>query len=174
VEVLSIIVMFLLSLVGYSGGVTGKAGKSVVAQPQVVDLVLILVIWALAIYLRLTTDLNRWFYAVIWLAIGIIVGIAAAWPRKFPQEKKVSKELKAIKRNLLGRLWQSWSGFAKRLGDFQNRIILSLFFFTLVMPIALAVRSFSDPLRIKEYRPISQWLLRHETNTELAQFKEQY
>lgn len=173
-EVLSYIIILLLSLIGYSAGVTGKAGKSVVAQPQVVDLALILIIWALAIYLRLTTDLNRWFYVIIWLAIGIIVGIAAAWPRKFPQEKKISKDLKSIKRRLLGRLWQSWSGFAKRLGDFQNRIILSLFFFTLVVPIALAVRSFSDPLHIKQYRQTSNWFPKPEVETKPEQFRRQF
>jgi len=45
-ETLSFIVLILLSLVGYSGGATCKAGKYADIKPQIVDLIIVLLIWA--------------------------------------------------------------------------------------------------------------------------------
>jgi len=43
-EILSFIVLLLLSLVAYSGGVAGKAGKHIDIKPQLFDLIIILLI----------------------------------------------------------------------------------------------------------------------------------
>jgi hypothetical protein len=45
------------------------------------------------------------------------------------------------------RAWEGWKRVARRLGDFQARVLLSLFYFVVVAPFALGVRAFSDPLR---------------------------
>jgi hypothetical protein len=47
------------------------------------------------------------------------------------------------------RLWEGWKRVAKRIGDFQVRLLLLLFYFLVLAPFALAVRWFSDPLSIK-------------------------
>jgi len=39
---------------------------------------------------------------------------------------------------------------AEAIGNFMNRLILSLFYFVIVLPFGLGVRLFSDPLRIKK------------------------
>jgi len=56
----------------------------------------------------------------------------------------------------LKRLWQGWKRIAKKIGNFQSRVLLTIFYFTVVLPFGLAARLFSDPLRIKK-RP-TQWL----------------
>lgn len=47
------------------------------------------------------------------------------------------------------RLWQGWKRIARKIGDFNARVILTLFYFVFFAPFALAVRLFTDPLAIK-------------------------
>jgi hypothetical protein len=48
------------------------------------------------------------------------------------------------------RFWEAWKRVAKKIGDVQARIILTLFYILAVGPFALAIRWFGDPLTIKE------------------------
>ena len=56
---------------------------------------------------------------------------------------------------MLKRLWQAWKELAHRIGNFQARVILTVFY-TLLAPFGLGTRMFSDPLRLK-HAP-TQWL----------------
>ena len=47
------------------------------------------------------------------------------------------------------RLWQSWKRIAYKIGDAQARILLTIFYFLIVAPFALAIRLFTDPLSLK-------------------------
>jgi hypothetical protein len=58
--------------------------------------------------------------------------------------------------SLLKRAWTAWKAIAHKIGNFQARVILTIFYGVLVMPFGLAARLFSDPLRIKQ-RP-TEWL----------------
>jgi hypothetical protein len=58
--------------------------------------------------------------------------------------------------SLYKRAWQGWKDLAHKIGNFQARVILSIFYAVLVLPFGLATRLFSDPLRIKK-KP-DQWL----------------
>jgi hypothetical protein len=53
-------------------------------------------------------------------------------------------------RSAAGKLWQGWKRVAARVGNFQARLLLSLFYFVVFAPFALAVRWGSDPLGIKK------------------------
>jgi hypothetical protein len=46
-------------------------------------------------------------------------------------------------------LWRRWTAIAKAIGEFQSRLILTIFYFFIMGPVALCVRIFSDPLRLK-------------------------
>lgn len=46
-------------------------------------------------------------------------------------------------------LWEKWKVVARRIGDFQARVLLSIFYFTVLAPFALGVKLFSDPLRLR-------------------------
>ena len=174
-ETISFIVLILLSLVGYSGGAAGKAGKFAELKPQIIDLVLVVLIWAGAITSRIILDLNKWLLILIWIFIGIIIGILATWPRKLSREKTpILKEIKETSKNPIKNLWQNWKDFSKRMGSFQSKIILSFFFFIFVSPFALAVKVFSDPLRIKHPGSQSHWLPKKEIKTDLEQYKRQF
>ncbi len=47
------------------------------------------------------------------------------------------------------RIWQWWVPIAHKIGNFQARLILTVFYFTMFMPFAILVKLFTDPLRIK-------------------------
>ena len=56
---------------------------------------------------------------------------------------------------MLKRIWQFWKDFAHKIGNFNARVILTIFY-ALLVPFGLGTRMLSDPLRIKR-RP-TQWL----------------
>ena len=174
-ETISLIALILLSLVGYSAGAIAKAGKFAELKPQIVDLILISAIWAGAIYSRLTFSLNKWLLIVIWLIIGIMIGIISVWPRNLVENKsKRASEPKITSKNILYNLWQNWKEFSKRMGSFQSRLMLSMFFFIVVSPFAIAVKLFSDPLNIKYRRAESYWLSKKENKADIEQFRRQF
>lgn len=59
------------------------------------------------------------------------------------------------------RLWKWWVPKAHKIGNFQARLILTVFYFTLFMPFALMVKLFTDPLHIKPKSP-KGWMDRPE------------
>jgi hypothetical protein len=54
------------------------------------------------------------------------------------------------------RLWEAWKRLARRIGDFQAHVLLTLIYAVVVLPFGVGVRLFADPLRVKR-RP-AQWL----------------
>ena len=58
--------------------------------------------------------------------------------------------------NALKRLWEGWKKIAHIIGNFQARVLLTIFYAVLVLPFGVAARLCSDPLRIKK-RP-TEWL----------------
>jgi hypothetical protein len=52
--------------------------------------------------------------------------------------------------------WKAWTRIARIIGNFQARVILTIIYATVVLPFGLAVRLFSDPLRIK--KPPENWI----------------
>ena len=74
-----------------------------------------------------------------------------------------------VQSNSLKNLGKSWKNFSNRIGSFQNRIILSLFFFIFVSPSALAVKISFDPLKIKHQNSKSHGLPKKEIKIDLEQ-----
>ncbi|HYA23923.1 MAG TPA: hypothetical protein VEF05_07165 [Terriglobales bacterium] len=56
---------------------------------------------------------------------------------------------------MLKRAWQAWKSLAHKIGNFQARVLLTVFY-GILFPFGLATRLFSDSLRTKK-RP-EQWL----------------
>ena len=46
-------------------------------------------------------------------------------------------------------LFEGWKRIAKKIGDFQARLILTLFYLFVIGPFALVIRWRADPLAIK-------------------------
>lgn len=54
------------------------------------------------------------------------------------------------------RLWDGWMRVAKVIGNFNARLILSLFYFLFMVPLGLLVRAKRDFLGIRR-KPPSSW-----------------
>ena len=52
--------------------------------------------------------------------------------------------------NVARKLWSGWKRFAKKIGDFQARVILTILYFVIIGPFALIVRWGADPLSLKK------------------------
>ena len=57
---------------------------------------------------------------------------------------------------MVHRLWDRWKLIAHKIGVFQSRLLLNVFYFVIVLPFGIGVKLFSDPLHIK-HKPGSNW-----------------
>jgi hypothetical protein len=73
-----------------------------------------------------------------------------------------------------GRIWGTWKTFSAALGDFQSRIILMLFYFTIVAPFGLLVRLLGDPLNRKGFQQASAWPERPSSPSTLEEGRQQF
>lgn len=76
------------------------------------------------------------------------------------------------------RLLQIWD-LCKRVSQFLNnvnaRVLLTLFYFSVLVPFALGVRWFADPLRMKEGSgSSSHWQAREPAEPVLDEFRRQF
>jgi hypothetical protein len=55
-------------------------------------------------------------------------------------------------RQLWKRFVAWWMPIAEAIGNFMNRLILSVFYFVIVLPFGVGVRLFSDPLELRPNR----------------------
>lgn len=67
--------------------------------------------------------------------------------------------------SLLRGAWEGWKRVARKIGDFQARIILVVFYFGILGPFALVLRLTSDPLSLRRGVPRG-WNIR--TTREIA------
>jgi hypothetical protein len=45
--------------------------------------------------------------------------------------------------------WDAWKGTARKIGDFQARVLLTVLYFVVVAPFAVVIRWAADPLALK-------------------------
>jgi hypothetical protein len=65
------------------------------------------------------------------------------------------------------RLWEAWKPIARRIGDFNARLILTVFYFILLAPFSFLVRML-DPLNLRR-KSKSAWEQRPEPNPHLLE-----
>ena len=63
---------------------------------------------------------------------------------------------------LLRRTWERWKAIAHVIGNFQARLLLTVFYFVVVPPFALIVKALKDPLRLRPSGGESFWVERPE------------
>jgi hypothetical protein len=59
--------------------------------------------------------------------------------------------------------WKKWQQTARKIGDFQARVILTALYFIIIGPFALIVRWGADPLSLKTGGS-QGWRLKEQTN----------
>lgn len=155
-EFLSYVVLLLLSLAGYSAGTAGGAGKRRLINPLLGDLLAVCLIWAGALWTRAGWGWNKWMSLPVWTAVAAAAGLILVRLRIAAGRLPVEETGMSLKEEKTS-LGKKWKNFSHRMGSFQSRVLLSLFYFIVVFPFAFMVRLFSDPLKIKRRKEESFW-----------------
>jgi hypothetical protein len=73
-------------------------------------------------------------------------------------------------------LWNRWLVLAQKIGKFQSRVILTVVYFSVVLPFGLGVRLFADPLhfRRRSTQAQSNWSDRKTYDVDLEASYRQY
>jgi len=74
---------------------------------------------------------------------------------------------------LLRQLWQEWLVLARHIGNFQARVLITLVYFTLILPFGLVVTYSRDVLRMKRVPANRAWLERVTRDFDLEQARRQ-
>jgi hypothetical protein len=72
------------------------------------------------------------------------------------------------------RFSQGWRNAARKAGNFQARIFLVIFYFTLATPVGFGTRWFLDPLHIKTASRVPAWGRRDRRGSDPAEMRRQY
>ena len=71
------------------------------------------------------------------------------------------------------KLGHGWTASLHDIGNFQSRALLTVFYFTVLVPFALLTRLFGDPLRLKERGAKTSWLAWSEREASLDSARQQ-
>ena len=146
-EIIAGIALVLLTLVGYSSGsVIGARGHT--PAPRVLDLFVVILLWTAALATR--SALGKWSAIVIWLVIGLVLGMVLARIR-------IASYAKAQPLDTGPGVWNAWKAFARRMGNYQSRVLMAFMYFVVVLPFGVGVTLLADPLRVKHAKGASNW-----------------
>ena len=77
-------------------------------------------------------------------------------------------------KQFLNRLWQGWQELGRHIGDFQARLLLTVFYFTIYVPFGLLTRLFLDPLQVRRGAANSGLNPRKTMDTDLQASRRQF
>jgi hypothetical protein len=161
--------LWVLILVGYSiGRILLTKRRRVAAELR--DGVIIALLWSCAALVKLPTDLSP---HLAWILIALFIGIAHALVIR-PEAETDLSEYPEKPNNFLKWLWQSWKSFAFRMGNFQGRLILMLFYFTILMPFGIINSVFRDPLHQRRSNKTSYWFELHSEAKDIQDARRQF
>ncbi|MEM9776801.1 MAG: hypothetical protein AAF902_19630 [Chloroflexota bacterium] len=183
-ETLSIIVLIMLTMVGYSSGITlASRGKNV--PPALVDLLIVLALWVIALRTRLSIleMIGDWnlLLILLWLIIALAVGF---FKTKIVYRKGLDKipdtelpehaQIKAERSsNPFKRAWEGWKIFAAEMGHVQGGLFMGFFYFIVVTLFGIGARIFTDPMALKATPNSSGWIERRPLDKTLEEAREQ-
>ncbi|MGA2588089.1 MAG: hypothetical protein ABSF88_13830 [Candidatus Aminicenantales bacterium] len=171
---LASLAVLLLALVGYAAGVALKSGKSGIRKPVILDVLIVVLMWGGAVASRSLLPVSRWLQLPAWIIIGLVLGYLMTLAMTFSRGKRFpTPELKSETAGPKKKKLRAWRDFSSKIGTFQSQILLGLLFLIVFAPVALAVRVFSDPLRIKGRGQGSHWSPKTEIPPDLEHFKRQ-
>ena len=75
--------------------------------------------------------------------------------------------------NFLKKIWAGWKRFGHFMGDMLARVVLTIFYFTILLPFGLLTSLFGDTLNIRsKTKPV--WLKRETGDRSLAEARRQF
>jgi hypothetical protein len=70
--------------------------------------------------------------------------------------------------------WSRWRALSQKAADTQARVLLTIFYFTVMLPFGVVFGLFKDPLQIKRRPEGSFWLERKPTSATLEGARRQF
>ena len=71
-------------------------------------------------------------------------------------------------------IWNIWKKFGEAIGDFVARLVLTVFYFTVLVPFGIGVQMFGDPLKLKRTTSDVRWQIRGKVEVSLDSFRRQF
>jgi hypothetical protein len=75
---------------------------------------------------------------------------------------------------ILKKFWRGWMKFGHFMGDIVGRVVMTLFYFTLLLPFGVIVTLFSDPLDRKRTNQPPAWHARTTGDRTLEEARRQF
>ena len=182
-ETLSIIVLIMLTMVGYSSGITlASRGKNI--PPSLADLLVVLVLWIVALRTRLTVlefvSESRFLLLILWLIIALAIGFIKTKAYRNGMDKIPDTELPEHAQlktersgNPFKRAWEGWKVFAAEMGHVQGGLFMGYFYFIVVTLFGIGARVFTDPMGIKTTPAATGWIERRPLDGTIDEAREQ-
>jgi hypothetical protein len=145
-------------MVGYTSGAASVAGRRQ-PVPFLTDLPVLGILWAASFVSA--GHLGRWpgIGAAFGAAFTVSVLVTLIRRDSLPPAPKRASPAGTGARGPTRRFLDGWKAFSRRMGNYQGRLILAFFYFTVVLPFGLPVRFLSDPLSIRKQ---TGWIARPE------------
>lgn len=70
--------------------------------------------------------------------------------------------------------WSRWRAMSQKAADVQARVLLTVFYYTMMLPFGLVFGLMKDPLRIKQRPTGSYWMERKPVSETLADARRQF
>lgn len=70
--------------------------------------------------------------------------------------------------------WDGWKARARDIADFQSRLLLTIFYFTVLVPFGLLTRLSRDPLRLHRRTSETAWCPRPATDATVEGARRQF
>jgi len=169
---LSGLALVLLTLFGYSSGrVLFAANRKV--NPGAFDILITIFLGIIALWAR--SYLGRWITIPLFILIGLVAGVLTTLIllSTYPLDRKPSPE-SSESGTFFWKIRRSTNSFFTRTGNFQSRILLSWFYFIILMPFGILVRLTSDPLAIQKGKRDSYWKSVAEKSDSLESARRQF
>ncbi len=74
----------------------------------------------------------------------------------------------------LKKIWRGWKRFGQFMGDLVGRVVMTVFYFTLLLPFGLIVTLFGDPLDLKHKSKTPAWSARTTGDRNLEEAQRQF
>lgn len=160
----------LLMMAGYSIGRV-LPGKKRQVTAELFDGVAIVTLWVLALTTHFTEDILSYLQ---WIGVGIIVGTLITLFIRSSLTPAVISTPDLSGKKFFGKIWETWKAFAFRMGNFQGRLILLIFYFTIFAPFGIINTLFRDALNLKNTSGTSFWFPLGAQENDLEEARRQF
>jgi hypothetical protein len=171
-DILSVVLFLVLIMVAYSCGAAIFAGPGQVVTPSLVDLGALAILWFFG--LITCPALGKSLALLVWLPAAVILAGCITRIRLGSQPVEKTRSVTNRTTAWWRLAWEGWKSFSARMGNYQGRMLLVLFYFAVITPWGFIVRFFSDPLHVRRTSTASYWIQRESLQADIEEAQRQF